>query len=112
MNTQEKKGTNIPGLVIVSLAVFFILSSSIHNHAIPLGGPSSDTVSQSKSAYPNHSNDFCSACRINGNVNHSTWTNNLGYTPFGILIAFLNHDLLIPPSFLDSKKSPRSPPII
>ncbi|MCI0453802.1 MAG: hypothetical protein L0Y68_02260, partial [Candidatus Dadabacteria bacterium] len=76
MNTQEKKGTNIPGLVIISLAVFFILSSSIHNHAISLSAYS-DAVSQSKSAYPNHSSDFCSACRLKGNVNHTTWTNNL-----------------------------------
>lgn len=112
MKTQEKKGANILGLVIISLAAFFILSSNIHNHAFSLGIPSADTASQSKSAYPNHSNDFCSACRIQGNINRKTWIDNLGYPPFGVLIALLNHDLLIPPSFLASKKSPRSPPII
>jgi hypothetical protein len=112
MNLREKKGFSISKLVILGLVVFFILSLSIHNHAFYIGSSYADTVSQTKSTYPNHSNDFCSACRINGNINQTTWTNNLEYIPFGILIDFLNHNLLIPPSFLTSKKTPRSPPII
>lgn|SRR5574341_649631 len=112
MNLQEKKELRISKLLILSLVAFFILSLSIHNHAFSISGSSFDTVSQSKSTYPNHSNDFCSACRLNGNFNQISWTNNFDYSPIGILISYLNHDLLIPSSFLASKKSPRSPPII
>jgi hypothetical protein len=111
MNLKEKKGISVARLVILSLAVFFILSLSIHNHSFSINNRSFDTLSQSKSTYPNHSNDFCSACRINGNINHSIWTNNLNYNPSEFLIAFLNQGLLVPPSFLASKKSSRSPPI-
>ena len=112
MNLEEKKELRISKLLILSLVAFFILSLSIHYHAFPICGSSADIVSQYKSTYPNHSSDFCSACRLNGNINYITWTNNLDCSSFGILLSFLNQDLLNPSSFLASNKSPRSPPII
>ena len=112
MNLQEKKGLNISKLVILSLVVFFIFSSSIHNHAFYLGNSSFDKVSKSESTYPNHSKEFCSACRLNGNFKPNVVNNTLDFGFFGILTTLLSSDVLIPSSFLASNKSSRSPPII
>ena len=112
MNLQEKKELRISKLLILSLVAFFILSLSIHNHAFPICGSSADIVSQYKSTYPNHSSDFCSACRLNGNFKPSVVSNTLDFSFFGIVITFLSSDVLIPSSFLASNKSPRSPPIV
>lgn len=112
MNLEEKIELRISKLVTLSIAIFFVLSLSLHNHTFYLGNSSFDKVSKSEPTYLNHSKEFCSACRLNGNFKHYVVSNNLDFGFFGILIIFLSLDVLIPSSFLASNKSPRSPPII
>ncbi len=99
-------------LVIIGLSVFFILSLSLHNHVLYFGGSSVAKVSQSESTYPNESKEFCPACCLYGNVKLHNPINILGFGFFGIVIAFSKPDVLLPSSFLTSKKSPRSPPVV
>ena len=112
MNLQEKTGLRISKLIALSLTIFFVFSLTLHNHIFHLGKPYFDKLSKSESKYPNHSKEFCSACRINGNFKPSVVSDTLDFSFFGIVITFLSSDVLIPSSFLASNKSPRSPPII
>ncbi|MBF8301995.1 MAG: hypothetical protein HW396_276 [Candidatus Dadabacteria bacterium] len=112
MNLEEKIELRISKLVTLSIAIFFVLSLSLHNHTFYLGNSSFDKVSKSEPTYPNHSSDFCPACRLNGNFKPSVVSNTLDFSFFGIVITFLSSDVLIPSSFLASNKSPRSPPIV
>jgi len=112
MNLEEKIELRISKLVTLSIAIFFVFSLSLHNHALSLYKSYFDKVSNSESTYPNHFKEICAACRLNGNFKHYVVSNNLDFSFFGIVITFLSSDVLIPSSFLASNKSPRSPPIV
>jgi hypothetical protein len=109
MNPKEKKG--LEKIVISFLVLFLVLSLSLHNHAFYFGA-SSEKISQLELVYPNHSKEFCSSCRLNGNIKPHEVTNIFNPNFLGILIAFLDLDVIIPSLSLTSKKSPRSPPTI
>ncbi len=99
-------------MVALSLIIFFLLSLSFHNHAFCFDSSSVKKVSQSESTYPKESNEFCPACSLYGNLKSLDIINVFDVNVFGVLVAFLKPDVLIPPSFLYLKKSPRSPPVI
>lgn len=102
----------VPGIAILGLTLFSLLSLSLHNHAFCFDISSIKKVSQSESTYPRHSEQFCSACRLYGNIKLHNPIRNIDFGFFGIVIAFLKPDVLIPSSFLSLKNSPRSPPVI
>jgi len=104
-----KKVTDI---TVLSLFIFFLLSLSFHNHAFCFDSSSVKKVSQSDSTHPKESNEFCPACSLYGNLKSLDVINVFDVNVFGILVAFLKPDVLIPSSFLYLKKSPRSPPVI
>jgi len=54
MNLEEKIELRISKLVTLSIAIFFVLSLSLHNHTFYLGNSSFDKVSKSEPTYPNH----------------------------------------------------------
>lgn len=108
---EDRRTKNISVLFISILALFFVLSLSVHNHAFNFG-TYSKKISQSKSAYLSHYNEFCSACRLNGNIKPHNFVNTLHSNNLGILIGYLNFNVLIPSLSLESNKIPRSPPTI
>jgi len=113
MNTKERtKRERFSAVLIPGLALFFVLSLSLHSHALYLSIPSGKGFSQSKSAYSNHSTEFCSACRLSGNVKPIDAVNALDSNYLGILIGFLDFNVLIPSLLLESNKAPRSPPTV
>lgn len=103
----------IPRFLISGLAILFVLSLSLHNHAFYYGTSSfTKKVYQTESSYPSHSKDFCSACRLDGDIKPYDAVNNLDFSSLRTLIAYLNLDVLIPSSFLIQNKSSRSPPVM
>jgi len=108
---QSRKAKKISALFIYAFAAFFVCSLTLHNHAFHLG-TSPEKFSQSKSAYTNHSTEFCSACRLTGNFKPSDSVNTVDSDRLGNLLGYLDHNLLIPSLFLESNKNPRSPPTI
>lgn len=108
---KKKNGfKNLKRFIACSLALVFILSLGLHNHAFYLLDSSLGKVSKSESLYPGHSKEFCSACRLGGNLKpQKTFIGDLGF--FGIFLVFLNLDVLIPSLHLSVNKSPRSPPV-
>lgn len=102
----------VSDIAFLTLIILFLLSLSFHNHAFCFDTSSIKKVSQSESKYPGHSEQFCSACRLYGNVKLHNPIKNIDFGFFGIVIAFLKPDVLIPSSFLSLKNFPRSPPVI
>jgi hypothetical protein len=102
----------ISNITVSGLVIIFLLFLSLHNHSFCFDNSSFQRISQSESAYPGHSEQFCSACRLYGNVKLHNPINILDFGFFGIVIAFLKPDVLIPSSFLSLQRSPRSPPVI
>jgi hypothetical protein len=102
----------VSDIAVSTLVIFFLLSLSFHSHAFCFDNSSVKKVSQSESTYPNESNELCPACSLYGNVKLHNTINVLDYSFFGIVIAFLKPDVLIPSSSLASKKSNRSPPVV
>jgi hypothetical protein len=110
MNLKKKGLKKVSDIAVLSLVILFVLSLSLHNHAFCFDNSSVKKVSQSESAYPGHSEQSCSACRLNGNVKPHDKTNIINSHSLETLIGFLDLGVLIPSSFLVLKKSPRSPP--
>jgi hypothetical protein len=102
----------VSDIAVLCLAIFFLLSLSLHNHAFCFDNSSVKKVSQSESTYPKESNEFCPACSLYGNLKTHNVINVFDSNVFGILVAYLKPDVLIPSSFLSLQKSPRSPPVI
>ena len=119
LTSMVKPNTNIwiklkmvSDIAVLGLVIFFLLSLSLHNHAFCFDCSSVKKVSQSESTYPKESNEFCPACSLYGNVKLHNTINILNFGFFGVVIAFLKPNVLIPSSFLSLKNSPRSPPVI
>jgi hypothetical protein len=108
---KNRRTKNTSAVLISILALFFVLSLSVHNHAFNFG-TYSKKISQSKASYASHSNVFCSACRLNGNIKPHDFVNILDLDQSRILIGYLNFNVLIPSLSLESNKIPRSPPTI
>lgn len=109
---KSLKTRAIPRFLISGLAILFVLSLSLHNHAFYYGTFSfTKKICQAESSYPSHSKDFCSACRLDGDIKSQDIVNNLN-SLLGTLVFYLGSDVLIPSSFLIQNKSSRSPPIV
>ncbi|HSE83417.1 MAG TPA: hypothetical protein VLB01_02575 [Thermodesulfobacteriota bacterium] len=108
---ESLKIGEIPRFLISGLAIIFILSLSLHNHSFYYG-TSLTKVYQPESSYPRHSKDFCSACRLDGDIKPQGAGDSLGFSSLGTLVDHLNLDVLIPSSFLTQNKPSRSPPIV
>jgi hypothetical protein len=93
------------------LVIVFVLSLGLHNHVFYFGSSLPDGVYKTESGYPGHNSEFCSACRLNGNLRQTDKFTNIDFNKSSQLIAFVNTDLLIPSSYYQLNFSPRSPPI-
>jgi hypothetical protein len=102
----------VSDIAVLSLVVFFLLSLSFHNHALCFDNSSVKKISQSESTFPNESKEFCSACSLYGNIKLHNVAKIFDSSFLGIALVYLKPDVLLPSSFLTSKKSPRSPPVI
>jgi len=111
-SARRRKLKKISNITVSGLVIIFLLFLSLHNHAFCFDNSSLKKISQSESAYPGHSEQFCSACRLYGNVKLHNTINPHDYSFFRIVVAFLKPDVLMPSSFLSLQKSPRSPPVI
>lgn len=109
---ESLKIREISRFLISGLAVLFILSLSLHNHAFYYGTSLTKKVYQPESSYPRHSKDFCSACRLDGEIKSQDTVSDLGFSSLGTLVDHLNLDVLVPSSFLTQNKSTRSPPLV
>jgi len=102
---------NYTKISIWLLVVIFVLSLGLHNHVYYFGPSLPDKGYKTDSGYPGHSVEFCSACRLSGNLKQADSLTNIYFNKFGLLIAHANTDLLIPSSYYRFDYSPRSPPI-
>ena len=109
---ESLKIVEIPRFLVSGLVILFVLSLSLHNHAFYYGASLTKEVYQPESSYPRHSKDFCSACRLDGDIKPQDTVSNLDIGFLGTLVSCLSSDILIPSSFLTQNKSSRSPPIM
>jgi hypothetical protein len=90
--------------------LIFVLSLGLHNHVFYFGSSLPEGVYKTDSAYPGHSIEYCSACRLSGNLRQTDNFVNVGFGKFGQLLAYVNNEVLIPLSYCRFNYSPRSPP--
>ncbi len=93
------------------LVVVFVLSLGLHNHVFYFGSSLPNGAYKTDSGNPGHNIEYCSACRLSGNLRQTDNVINVDFNKFGQLIAYVNNDLLIPSSYYRFNYSPRSPPI-
>ncbi len=112
MNTVRENIMKGPArLLLPMLAVIFVISISLHNHAI---GIDSGSVIELSDAAPDthHSVQDCSACLLQGNVKLPDM-GAVFIAPIPLIITSLEEtEFLIPSSFLQLNKPSRSPPTV
>jgi hypothetical protein len=102
---------NYTKISIWFLVVIFVLSLSLHNHVFYFASSLPDGVYKTQSGYPGHNIEYCSACRLSGNLRQTNNFINIAFNRFSRLITYVNNDLIIPSSYYRFNYSPRSPPV-
>ena len=98
-------------LLLPVLAAVFVISISLHNHAIGIDAGSVVNISDA-APDTHHSVEDCSACLLQGSVKLPDMGSAYN-APIPLIITSLEEtQFLIPSSFLQLNKPSRSPPVL
>ena len=112
MKTLRELNKNGPSkLFLPLLAVIFVISLSLHNHAISIYSGSSIEISDSDWD-STHSLTDCSACLLQGSIKLRDTGTAFNLPGSGLITSLEEIDFSIPSSYLILNKPSRSPPVI
>ena len=90
--------------------LFFFFSLFIHNHPVSFINQNSELIHKYDNSKTNHSTEFCSACRLGGNIHKedkSIVLNNVSFKS-----DIVTYKIILEDFDLIYYLSPRSPPFI
>lgn len=96
--------------IIPAFSLFFLFSLFVHNHAVSFVNQTDQVLTKFHSSKVNHSSEFCSACRIGGNIHKDEKLivlNNISFKS-----DIVTYKLILEDFELIYYLSPRSPPFI
>lgn len=99
-------------LVASALVLVFLLSLTIHNHPFFAGSHNVNSVLKADATGKIHPLEICPACTVGKNIT-DTYDNLVSSLNIAEnLVAVVSHNDLVFYSFLNSKKTSRSPPSV
>lgn len=96
--------------LLPAFSLFFLFSLFVHNHAVSFVNQNSQALIKYHKSKVNHSSEFCSACRIGGNIHKDEKLIVLNKISFKSDIV--TYKLILEDFELIYYLSPRSPPFI